>query len=248
MYYHCRLELATRGHHYWWNYSIDDLMSEVIIPMINKQVIPVNYRKGRGILNLSMTTYITVFKTPDRIPADTEEEQSEVVTNIEKKTYEECTQELLDQYLQERITQDTMSTLQNQFTITKKQVFVIMKFDEPFLDSAYQGVIKPIIESNGYHPVRIDEIQDSGRITDQIVEEISKSEVVLADLSGERPNCYYEAGFAHALGKNMIFTVKKGTPVHFDLSAYRFIEWETEQQLRQELEVRFRHIIQTTAG
>lgn len=248
MYYHCDLELSTSGHHYWWNYSIDQLMSEVIIPMINKQVVPVNYNDGRSILNLSMSTYISVFRTHDKILADTKEQQTAIITDIKNRKYEDCTQDLLDQYLLQRIAPDTKSTLQNQFTLIKKQVFVIMKFDEPFLDSAYQGVIKPIIKSNGYYSVRIDEIQDSGRITDQIVEEISKSEVVLADLSGERPNCYYEAGFAHALGKEMIFTIKKGTPIHFDLSAYRFIEWGTEQELRQRLKARFKHIIQTTTG
>jgi nucleoside 2-deoxyribosyltransferase len=162
--------------------------------------------------------------------------------DIDNGKYEECTQEILDQYLLERIAPDTRSILQNQFAIEKNQVFIIMKFDEPFLDSAYKGVIKPIINSYDYHPLRIDEIQDSGRITDEIVEEISKSRIVLADLSGERPNCYYEAGFAHALGKEMIFTIKKGTAIHFDLSGYRFIEWETEQELREKLEERFKYI------
>ena len=36
--------------------------------------------------------------------------------------------------------------------------------------------------------------------------------VVLADLTGERPNCYFEAGYAHALGKQLILTIRKGEP------------------------------------
>ena len=123
-----------------------------------------------------------------------------------------------------------------------------MKFDDATLDSAYEGVIKPIVKKHKYRPIRIDDIQDSGKITDQIIEEISRSEIVLADLSGERPNCYYEAGFAHAIGKKMIFTIRKDTLIHFDLSAYRFIEWDTEQELRNRLNLRFKSIQKHTAS
>jgi nucleoside 2-deoxyribosyltransferase len=114
-----------------------------------------------------------------------------------------------------------------------------MKFGDKRLDSAYEVVIKPVIEEFQYSALRIDEIQDSGKINDQILDQIIKSEVVLADLTGERPNCYYEAGYAHALEKEIIFTIQKGSSVHFDLADYRFIEWETENELRNQLRERF---------
>jgi hypothetical protein len=60
----------------------------------------------------------------------------------------------------------------------------------------------------------------------------------LADLSGERPNCYYECGFAHALGKEIILTVAAKEPVHFDMAGYRFLVWETEAELRRRLKER----------
>lgn len=243
MYYHCELRVDS-GRHYWWNYNLEDLMNEFIIPYINKQVVPVHLGKGLGILNLGSVTYIQVFKTEQLIPSDTEEEEKSIQQDIKSGKYEECTQEIIEISIQNRKPIDIKSTLQNQFIPLKKQVFVIMKFTDKVLDSAYEGVIKPIAKKYNYRPLRIDEIQDSGRITDQILEEISSSEVILADLSGERPNCYYEAGFAHAIGREMIFTIRKGTPIHFDLSAYRFIEWETEKELRQGLQSRFRAIIQ----
>jgi hypothetical protein len=120
-----------------------------------------------------------------------------------------------------------------------RQVFVVMKFGDKALDSAYKGAIKPLIEEFKYSPLRIDEIEDSGSVTDQILNQIARSEIVLADLTGDRPNCYYEAGFAHALEKEMIFTILKGSKPHFDLADYRFIEWETEEDLRVELRKRF---------
>ena len=96
------------------------------------------------------------------------------------------------------------------------------------------------MESAGCACVRIDEIQDSGRITDQILEAIATSRFILADLTGSRPNCYYEAGFAHALGKELILTIRSPEAVHFDLAGYRFIEWETEADLKRKLTSRLR--------
>lgn len=113
--------------------------------------------------------------------------------------------------------------------------FVIMRFGDEQLDSTYQLVIRQVLLDFGYSPLRIDEVQDSGRITDQILSSILIAKIVVADFTGGRPNCYYEAGFAHALKKPIIFTIKRGEKIHFDLSGYRFIQWKTDMDLRQQL-------------
>jgi nucleoside 2-deoxyribosyltransferase len=118
-----------------------------------------------------------------------------------------------------------------------------MKFKEDYLSSAYEGVVKPVVEQFGLHPLRIDEVQDSGKITDQVLEKIAESRFVLADLSGARPNCYYETGFAHALGKELILSINAKDSVHFDLAEYRFIEWATELEFRQKLIKRFESLM-----
>ena len=131
---------------------------------------------------------------------------------------------------------ETRSLLQQSVTKPLRQIFVIMKFGDSVLDSAYQGAIKAVGEKEfGFHVLRVDEIRDAGQIAYQVLENISKSEIVLAELSGERPNCYYEAGFAHALGKTMIFCIRHGDNIHFDLTGYRFIQWRTEEDLRRQL-------------
>jgi nucleoside 2-deoxyribosyltransferase len=104
------------------------------------------------------------------------------------------------------------------------------------------------VRRHGYQCIRIDDIQDSGNITDQVLQEIAKSKFVLADLTGERPNTYYEAGFAHALGKRLILTIRKTARIHFDLAGYRFILWETEQDLRQQLAKRLKAYKLQTKG
>jgi hypothetical protein len=72
---------------------------------------------------------------------------------------------------------------------------------------------------------------------------IAESAIVYADLSGERPNCYYETGFAHALGKNLILAINSSYSRHFDISGYRFITWDTEHDLREKLTSRLEAMV-----
>lgn len=116
-----------------------------------------------------------------------------------------------------------------------RQVFVAMMFGDPELDSTYDLAIKRAVEKCGFASLRIDEVQSSGSITDQTLQAIDRSAVVLADLTGERPNCYFEVGYAHALGKELILTIRKGETKHFNLADRRFIEWETDKELYERL-------------
>lgn len=44
--------------------------------------------------------------------------------------------------------------------------------------------------------------------------QIEAADLVLADLSYERPSCYYELGLAQALGKKIILVALDGTDIH----------------------------------
>lgn len=46
------------------------------------------------------------------------------------------------------------------------------------------------------------------------LQDLRKSEFVLADLSLERPSCYYELGLAEALGKPVYLIATEGTDIH----------------------------------
>jgi TIR domain len=129
-----------------------------------------------------------------------------------------------------------------------RQVFVVMKFGDVRLDSMYEMAIKPAVLKLGFSPLRIDELENAGSITDQTLHEIERSTVVLADLTGERPNCYFEAGYAHALGRQLILTIRRGEPIHFNLADRRFIEWETEKELFDALIRRLEAIRATLPG
>ena len=236
MYYHAEVEYGhDKKRHYWSNHSKDSIIKKLILPFINRQIIVINREKVESIFNLNSVTYITIFKTANKLVKKGKIKDEFSKSEIRKN---DCTQELLNEIRLEKADKKTKSLLQQSFSTPENQIFVIMKFNDEILDSAYKEVIKPIGNEFGYKVLRIDEVQDSGKISDQVLENIIKSQIIIADLSGERPNCYYEAGFAHAIGKDIIFSIKRNEPVHFDLTGYRFIEWSTEGDFKKKLRTR----------
>lgn len=125
----------------------------------------------------------------------------------------------------------------------QNDLFVAMAFGNPDLDSAYETIIKPIAIEKGFNVVRIDEREDSGSISSQILWHIERSGVILCELTGERPNVYFEAGYAIAKGKETILCARKDTNVHFDLKDRRLIIWETPRDLKAKLDSRLNTIV-----
>ncbi|MEK7702414.1 MAG: hypothetical protein AAB317_00435 [Nitrospirota bacterium] len=91
--------------------------------------------------------------------------------------------------------------------------------------------------------LRADEIEHQGKITDIVIQKIKESEFIFADLSYERPNVYYEVGYAHAINKRPILFRKQGTPLHFDLANYNIPEYKNETELRKKLSDRLEEAI-----
>jgi hypothetical protein len=249
MFYHVRLTFGDFCEDFW-NLSRQEVTERVLIPFIYGQVIPIY--EEHALLSMKAAPLLEAWSTPDKIDSSLVWEKIESENKNFTHYFPEyfsakpCTNELIEDLKIQHAGPTLTSVFQKAFAPTQNQVFVIMKFNDRFLNSAYEGVIRPVIEKFNMQALRIDEIQDSGKITDQVLESIASSRYILADLSGERPNCYYEAGFAHALGKELILSIRKADRIHFDLAGYRFIQWETEADFRRKLIERFTSI--TTHG
>ena len=123
-----------------------------------------------------------------------------------------------------------------------KNLFVIMKFSDKQLDSTYRTIIKPVAEEFGHTVLRIDEREKSDSVTDNILKQIEGSGTIICDLTGERPNVYFEAGYALALRKEIILSAMKGTNIHFDLADRGTLFWESPEELKTMLTRRLRSL------
>jgi len=125
--------------------------------------------------------------------------------------------------------------------IERNYAFVAMAIDpdnpelEDILDAIKEGAARCGIQAE-----RVDEAQSNERITDRILESICKAEFVIVDLSDSRPNVFYEAGYAHGIGKIPIYLAKDGTRLEFDLKDYPVIFFKNMKQLKDGLEARLR--------
>jgi hypothetical protein len=93
------------------------------------------------------------------------------------------------------------------------------KHSDLFLGS----IIEPAIEPLGLKVVRADSIDTPGLITNQIIEFILRSKLVIADLSFHNPNVFYELALRHVSRLPTIQIVRKGDKIPFDIGNFRTI-------------------------
>ena len=107
-------------------------------------------------------------------------------------------------------------------------------------DKFWKRHIKNFIENKfGLDCVRVDESCRSGEIPSNIKELISESDFVICDLSYNNNGVYYEAGYAHALGKEVIFICENThfPFLHFDLRHYNVLLYKKSDMQKFELEL-----------
>lgn len=120
----------------------------------------------------------------------------------------------------------------------KPFIFVIMPFHKSF-DDIYALGIKQTCESLNTYCERLDEQIFEENMLDRIYNQISKADIIIADLTGKNPNVFYETGYAHALNKKVILLTKSTDDIPFDLKHHHHIIYnDSILTLKQELKKR----------
>lgn len=101
--------------------------------------------------------------------------------------------------------------------------FVLMPFGDDMLQQVYEVHIKPTVERVGLQCKRADDILGPTPIMEDIWKGISGARVVLAELTGQNPNVFYELGLCHAIGKDAILLAQDIKWVPFDVRHRRTI-------------------------
>ncbi len=101
-------------------------------------------------------------------------------------------------------------------------VFVICAIGEPDsperkrADTILDYILTPLASGFGLSVTRADRESKPGHVTTQILQSILDAAVVVADLTGQNPNVFYELAFAHSFGKPVVLLVDDLARLPFD--------------------------------
>ncbi|MCL4682983.1 MAG: hypothetical protein KJZ92_17175 [Rhodocyclaceae bacterium] len=126
----------------------------------------------------------------------------------------------------------------------RPQAFVVMQFTEEYT-ALYKDVIEPVCTDFGFQVIRGDNVYTNGLIIEDITRSIRECSIVIADITPNNANVYYELGFAHGIGKPAILLSDRNRDkLPFDISGFRLLFYDNtiggktavEQALRKHLE------------
>ena len=108
----------------------------------------------------------------------------------------------------------------------KPKAFIVMQFTEEY-NHLYTEVIKPVVEEFGFECERADEAHTTNPILQDIIQSIRESSVIIADITPNNPNVFYEVGYAHATSKPTILLCdRKRDKLPFDISGFRTLFYD----------------------
>lgn len=119
------------------------------------------------------------------------------------------------------------------------QVFVSMPMNEQKCDcvAVIRNGIHTALINTGNEAYFLDKDFHSENIYNVMLEHIHNCKFLVADLTTQNLGVYYEAGYAKALGKTVIFTCKDTDfgNRHFDIQQVQTISWHDERDLSEKL-------------
>ena len=146
----------------------------------------------------------------------------------------------------QRIIDNTFNKYEGSPSIEPNLIFVLMSFNTAYDEVFDEFVDAAKLVDSSLIVKRIDKQRGFYKITDEILKNISQARLLICDLTDERPNVYYELGYALGLNKKIIACARKDTKLHFDIKDFRVIPYTTTSQLRKEISEEIKEHLKTT--
>lgn len=92
-----------------------------------------------------------------------------------------------------------------------------MPFDKAFDDIYKLGIKGAVAQFDDMVAERVDEQIYREGILERIYRQIEAADIIIADMSGQNPNVFYEVGYPHAKEKLCILLTSNADDIPFDL-------------------------------
>lgn len=118
-------------------------------------------------------------------------------------------------------------------------VFVAMSFrqeEEPALVDYYRAMERAAEKTK--LPVRLtrmDLVEGDYEISQKLMDDIDKADIVIADFTLRPANVYFELGYARGMRKRIIQTARKDTALEFDIRNWRTVFYRNATELEEKL-------------
>lgn len=117
--------------------------------------------------------------------------------------------------------------------------FVAMSFrneEEPHLEDYFRAMERAARRTElPIKLVRVDLIEGDYEISQQIMDQITSADILIADFTLNSSNVYFELGYGRASRKRIIQTARKGTALEFDIRNWRTHFYRNATELEEKL-------------
>lgn len=118
--------------------------------------------------------------------------------------------------------------------LERPKAFVVRLLNETHQDfravqDYFDSVVEHVVVSElGYKFIVVDGKQqyNAPRIDEDIFTKLHRSSIVLADITGSRPNCFLEFGYALGRGLPTMLMAMEGTSHPFDITSFSALHWK----------------------
>ena len=108
-------------------------------------------------------------------------------------------------------------------------------------DDKYELIYSPVLQELGYEVTRSDKISSPGSISREIIQNLIDADLIIADVTDENPNVFYELAIRNAIKKPVIVFRRPNQSMPFDIYDKRAISISTTdprvwEQAKQQLQ------------